>query len=235
MKTCNPNPISRRDGFTLIELLVVMAVIAVLAAMIFPVAGIIKRNAAIKRVQTQLRAIESAIETYKQNVKVYPPENPVSPANSIHPSPHRNALYYELAGVRLENNEYRPLNGEGNVAKTTLENFLGNPANFGLVNITRGAGGDEEQAARNCLGGIKPNQFFEVEPGVTVLGITDVGPDSELLNELPVGSGRKINPWRYTSTRATNNVGSYDLWVDITVGGKNYRICNWNDRYITLP
>ena len=239
MKTCNPNPISRRDGFTLIELLVVMAVIAVLAAMIFPVAGIVKRNAAIKRVQTQMRAIESAIETYKQNVKVYPPENPVSPANPVHLYPHLNMLYYELGGARLVGTEYQPLNGNGNATELALRTFLGNGVpidqnSFGIVNLTRGAAGvddDEKQSARNCIPNIEPSRYLALDSGVTVLGVTDVG----LTMLTNTASGKIINPWRYTSTRATNNVGSYDLWVDITVGGKNYRICNWNDKYITLP
>ena len=81
----------RRRAFTLIELLVVMAVIATLAAMIFPAAAMVKRNAYIKRVQAQMEAVKSAIETYKENVKVYPPENPGKPELA--------PLYYELAGT----------------------------------------------------------------------------------------------------------------------------------------
>src|SRR5690606_38637141 len=105
---------------------------------------------------------------------------------------------------------------------------------FGIVNLTRGAAGDdddEKQSARNCIPNIEPSRYLALDSGVTVLGVTDVG----LTMLTNTASGKIINPWRYTSTRATNNVGSYDLWVDITVGGKNYRICNWNDRYITLP
>ena len=49
-----------------IEMLVVMAVIAMLAAMIFPAFGAIKRKAAIQKAQTELKLVASAIEGYKE-------------------------------------------------------------------------------------------------------------------------------------------------------------------------
>lgn len=233
MKTQTTNSPRALRAFTLIELLVVMAVIAVLAAMIFPAAAAVKRNATFKRVRTQMDAIVSAIEQYKENVKVLPPENPVSPANPIHPSPELNTLYYELSGVTATgtapNQQFQPLSGTGPTSEANLKTFLGNPATFGLVNVTRGSE-DEAQSAKNCLSNIRPGQYLEVNPGVTVLGISDKG-----TLVLTGAAGNTINPWRYTSTRATNNVGSYDLWVDFSVGSKNYRICNWNDKPINLP
>ena len=39
-----------------------------------------------------------------------------------------------------------------------------------------------------------------------------------------------LNPWRYVSSNPTNNPGEFDLWVDIIVGGKTNRICNWSDK-----
>jgi prepilin-type N-terminal cleavage/methylation domain-containing protein len=104
---------SRRLAFTLIELLVVMAVIAVLAAMIFPAAAIVKRKAAEKRIQGLLGSVVSAIETYQANVKVYPPENPINPALAYVSAPERNTLFYELSGVQLVGGEYQPTGGRG--------------------------------------------------------------------------------------------------------------------------
>ena len=37
-----------------------------------------------------------------------------------------------------------------------------------------------------------------------------------------------MNPWRYNSSSPTNNPGSYDLWVQLSIGGKTNLICNWS-------
>lgn len=221
---------SGQRAFTLMELLVVISVIAVLAAMLFPAAAVIKRKAAVKRVQTQLKSIESAIDTYKENVKVMPPENAVSPGVTPHPAPEKNALFYELSGSKATATTYQPLSGVGEVTIGNLSTFLG-VANAGLVNVARGGGEDESQAAKNCLSNIRPGQYLVTDSGVAVLGVPDLGP----VMFTNSADGKIINPIRYTSTRATNNVGAYDLWVDVTISGKKYRIANWNDKEIPLP
>ena len=210
----------RRRAFTLIELLVVMAVIATLAAMIFPAAAAVKRNAYIKRVQAQMEAVKSAIETYKENVKVYPPEKPGKPELA--------PLYYELAGTMNAGATFSTPLG-GSIANPP-SGFFG-PGVTGFVNVAKGSG-DEAQAAQNCIKNIKPNQYLEVNSGGTgsVIGVTDVGP----LMFTNTASGKIINPWRYTSNSATNNSGAFDLWVDVKIGSKTYRICNWNDKPIVL-
>ena len=208
-------------AFTLIELLVVMAVIATLAAMIFPAAAAVKRNAYIKRVQSQMEAVKSAIETYKENVKVYPPENPGKPELA--------PLYYELAGTVSAGGTFTTPLG-GSIPAGSITTFFG-PGVTGFVNVAKGSG-DEAQAAQNCIKNIKPNQYLEVNSGGTgsVIGVTDVGP----LMFTNTISGKVINPWRYTSNSATNNSGAFDLWVDVKIGSKTYRICNWNDKPIEL-
>jgi hypothetical protein len=37
-----------------------------------------------------------------------------------------------------------------------------------------------------------------------------------------------VNPWRYNSSNPTNNPGSYDLWVQLSIAGKTNLICNWS-------
>jgi len=221
MKTRNHTSSGRAAAFTLIELLVVMAVLGVLAALIFPVAAHIKRRAAVTRVQTQLKSIEAAIETYKANVQVYPPDNPGNFA--------LNPLFYELAGLS-------PAAGGGFTTGSGVT--ILNPTAFfgsgvtGFINVTKGSD-DEQQAAKNCLSNIKPSQYAEVNGpnGLgTVLGVSDIGPFMFTNN----ATLKTINPWRYTTSGATNNPGSYDLWVDVLISGKTNRISNWSDKPILV-
>jgi len=217
MKT-NLSPTNRRHrAFTLVELLVVMAVIATLAAILFPAFGAIKKKSAIKRAQSALKLVATAIESYKGNLNLYPPDNPDNPA--------LNPLYYELVGTTsFSGNIYLTDSGQG---LTNVSAFFG-PKVTGLVNVSRGAG-DEAQKAKNFIVGIRSGNYLEIANGSglpgTVLGITLKGP--LMLSD---ASGASINPVRYVSTNPTNNAGHYDLWVDILVGGKTNRISNWSEK-----
>jgi hypothetical protein len=59
---------------------------------------------------------------------------------------------------------------------------------------------------------------------VTILITSVGGPDAAYQ---PLG-GVDLNPWRYNSSSPTNNPGSYDLWVQLSIGGKTNLICNWS-------
>jgi hypothetical protein len=41
-----------------------------------------------------------------------------------------------------------------------------------------------------------------------------------------------LNPWRYNSSNPTNNPGSYDLWIQLVIGGKSNLICNWSKQVL---
>src|SRR6185312_12165509 len=81
----------RRTAFTLIELIVVIAIIGLLAAMIFPIAGAVNRHKQIGTAQTQLQALSLAIDSYKSKLGYYPPDNPNNAVS--------NQLYFELMGT----------------------------------------------------------------------------------------------------------------------------------------
>jgi prepilin-type N-terminal cleavage/methylation domain-containing protein len=217
----------RRRAFTLVELLVVMAVIAALAAILFPVFGNIKKGGALKRTRAQLAKVVMAIEAYKAQHGHYPPDNPDNPAV--------NPLFYELAGTtNLSASVYLTDGGQG---ITNPPTFFGSKVS-GLVNVSRGSG-DEAQRSKSYLIGIKPDQYLEVTnlTGVgTVLGLPDKGP---LMwyepYEPPTRGDRSINPFRYVSTGPTNNPNHFDLWVDIVVAGKTNRISNWREKEQIVP
>ncbi len=223
MKTQKANSTKPQSAFTLIELLVVIAVIGVLAAILLPVFSSLKIKATIKRIQGEMKLVETAIDAYKENVGVYPTENQTFP--------HLNPLYYELAGTKLVGVEYQPLSGAGNIAN--LSGFFG-PGNVtGFINVTRGSD-DELKAAKNCLTGLRPAQYLEVTNGTVsgiVLGTRANVPAPLLLFDTVEQS---INPWRYLSSSATNHPGRYDLWVDVIISGKTNRFSNWSEKPFTL-
>ena len=66
----------------------------------------------------------------------------------------------------------------------------------------------------------------------SVVLITAVrGPDAAYM---PLGPGTQdLNPFCYLYP-GTNNVGSYDLWIDLRISGKTNRICNWKNTPFTL-
>jgi hypothetical protein len=49
-----------------------------------------------------------------------------------------------------------------------------------------------------------------------------------------VANNAAINPWSYVSSHPTNNVGTYDLWVDIVIGHHTNRVCNWSAQPVQL-
>ena len=218
-----PNPLlspSRRRAFTLIELLIVIAIIAILAALLFPVGAKIKNGATIKKAQAELAQVETAINSYKAKYGHFPPDN-YPPSNTSEPL--TNLLYFELLGTVVKGTEYQTLDGSAQIQTNQVQVVFGPPVG-GFVNCTRG-GGDEGSPAIKFISGLKPGQYGEILPGVRVLTCSVPWPDK--LSYQPV-AGTPLNPWRYRSANPTNNPGAFDLWVDIFIAGKTNRISNWS-------
>jgi len=214
--------------FTLIELLVVMAIIAILAGLIFPGSRIAAGVKAKNRAKAELKQIESYIELYKTKFNVYPPCSPVN-------DPKMNCLFYELAGTRLDSGVYTTLNGASQIQPGDIHiAFLLD----GFVNAMQGAGNDEVQQPRDFVTQtLRNGQFSRVlvtnkallaSTSVVILGSSLPGGDM-----LP-GSTGPINPFGYNSATPTHNPNSYDLWLDIIIFGKTYRICNWSSKPLVL-
>jgi len=222
--------LNRLRAFTLIELLVVIAVIGVLAALVLPVVGAVKKHQYIYNTQAELSQLELAIERYKSTYGFYPPSNSRTadfPNNWL-----VNQLYYELTGTTNISQTSTP-------AYQTLDASLVTPLTGGLggdvetifgaggfMNCSKSGAGEDASSAKSFLTDLRPRQLATTTykgKSVKMLVASVGGPDATYK---PLGV-QDLNPWRYNSLNPTNNPGSYELWVQIGVGGKTNLICNW--------
>jgi prepilin-type N-terminal cleavage/methylation domain-containing protein len=210
-------------AFTLIELLVVMAIITVLAGLAFTAIKGIKESATRRKVTAELQRLETAIESYKARFNVYPPDNPGNPA--------LNPLYFELLGTeQVAPGVFRTLDGGARITAADLNTLFGGKVT-GFVNFTRDKSG-EGQTAVNFFAkaGLPPSAIgaFQIGSSDIRLLVCSVQWPANLGDILPGHPG--LNPWRYNSSSPTNNPASYDLWVDVIIGGKTNRISNWSEK-----
>ena len=226
----------RRTAFTLIELIVVIAIIGLLAAMIIPVAGVVGRQKQIKTAQTQLAALQLAIDSYKTKLGYYPPDNP---NNAV-----TNQLYFELlgttnngAGTAKQPDTWGTMDGSAQIGLTTTPHTINDL--FGVSafanSSTRAHSDDSGAAAGVFLNNLTPNQIGLVDPAdlnskILVCSVT--WPQEKTPSPIPAMPAE--NPFRYISSHPTNNTGSYDLWVDLVISGKTNRVCNWSTQPIKL-
>lgn len=233
-RTDRLNQRRRVAAFTLIELLVVIAIIGILAGLIFPVVGMVNRNKQLALAKGQLQEIQQAIEAYHTKLGYYPPDNPNNVVT--------NQLYFELMGTTNDAataasggtpQNYGTLDGSA-AASTTLLNQYFNVA--GVANTsTRAHSDDSGSAASSFLTHLFPNQIGMVDQAnskVLILVCPISWPGDK--TPAPLVNNPTLNPWRYTSSHATNNTGSYDLWVDLVIRGKTNRVCNWSASPIVL-
>ena len=209
-----------RPGFTLIELLVVIAIMGVLAALILPVVGAVKKHQYLYNTQAEMAKLETAIDRYKAAYGFYPPSNPNGSLT--------NQLYYELTGTTntslpTDTPVYQVLDGSSSLKAADVTSVFGVG---GFMNCSKPASGEDASAARNFLPDLKPNQMGTIKAGnvwVTNL-ITAVGGPDATYQPLSV---QDLNPWRYNSSNPTNNPGSYELWIQLVIGKQTNLICNW--------
>ena len=62
-------------AFTLIEMLTVIAIIAILAAILLPTIGAIRRRARMSAAKAQIAALQTALDSYSQTFGAYPPDS----------------------------------------------------------------------------------------------------------------------------------------------------------------
>jgi prepilin-type N-terminal cleavage/methylation domain-containing protein len=83
---------------------------------------------------------------------------------------------------------------------------------LGIANINADAGTNSRP--QNFASGLKNAQFEELAPNARAYRL--------------VYAYGKV-PWRYNVTNPTNNPGSFDLWVEVDIGGKKEIIGNWKN------
>ena len=210
----------------MIELLVVIGVIAILVGLIVAAAGHAMSAARQHHVEAQRESLTSAIEAYKRKVGYYPPDNPNNPAQS--------PLFYELTGtVTTPDANGSPARYTSQISGDTFVVANGDFATvFGPTNVPGSVVGFVNASA-------DPSQvrnFFAAaaKSGITgklvTAGVTNTFFGVPLSGPLATNTvdGKNLAPWSYVSTNPTNNSGSYDLWVDVTYGGKTNRFSNWS-------
>jgi prepilin-type N-terminal cleavage/methylation domain-containing protein len=221
-------PFSHRPrAFTLIELLVVIAIIGLLAGMILPVGVHLKIRASTKHLQTQMEQISTMIESYKAKRSHYPADNPSDPTPEADPTIRPvSPLLYELTGAELQAGSYRTTRGA--VFNSSQLN-----AAFGIKGIANStvAGGNPDESPRkvNFAQGLDQNSVATISiSGSSAFNV-------EVLASKLRGPMGTTNLWHYTVGRPNaHNPNSFDLWLDVTLGRHNLRICNWSSKPIKL-
>jgi len=227
----NGSTVQRFDAFTLIELLVVIAVIAILASLVMPITGAVNAAKNKARARAELAQIETAIERYKDKRNHYPPDNPNNVAF--------NQLYYELLGTTLSNGVFTTLDGSAQISQALVQGGAFGPNVKGFVNSSTGASGDEGTPAANCIPGLKSGQIgtnsFKGAELRFLVGVPwQQGPPPFDFDPVPGVKPPMNNPWRYNSSSPTYNPNSFDLWIEINLGGKTFLVCNWSKQPLRI-
>lgn len=230
-----PGPGRPGRAFTLIELLIVIAIIAILAALVVPITGAVNRNKIRSKARAEMAVVRMAIENYKSKLGHYPPDNPGQPS--------RNQLYFELLGTTNFPGGYATLDGSARILDNQFPIAFGNAGGGrsrinGFVNCSGQSGGDEGRIAQRFLPDLKPGHAGSIpgQPQEIKYLVSSI-PWPEGRQPYPIPAAPGLNPFCYNSSNPTNNPNSYDLWVDVVIGGKVFRISNWSTEpsVVTTP
>ena len=124
---CHPSKRGSR-AFTLIELIAVMAIILILAGLILGIAGHAQQESSLRRAETEIKGMESAIEAYKIDNGNYPRS---MATDSLNPYVDFDAAPNSGSGTRYQASSeylYQCLSGNipanGSTAATTTKPYF---------------------------------------------------------------------------------------------------------------
>jgi prepilin-type N-terminal cleavage/methylation domain-containing protein len=202
-RAVGPSVFASSRGFTLIELMIVIAIIALLAALVVGLAGGASESSIRKAASGLLATLETAVDGYKADLGFFPPDNLAMG------KPNRPPIYYSLrGGIRTVSGD---LVMEDNNSITSNQIYSA----FGLGGIVNSSPAGRPKTAKDYLKGLKPGNIKE-EAGVKYVVFPRKGPDGD------------FNPVRYDASSANrHNLDSYDVWIDVMIGGKQVTIGNW--------
>jgi len=221
-------------AFTLIEMLTVIAVIGLLAALVAGLSSLTGVKSRQNRIKAELNLLATAIENYQADFGHYPPDHQVPQPSPVLVDPVTNQLFYELSGVIVDNANQRfyTAGRTETVTSATAKSFFNTD---GFANART-----DPKAPPRAYFQPKSSQYAEISrtPDVEVLVVPVNWPlpspfpspvqPSGSLPQAEQRRLRQLNPWRYVSTRPTNNVNSFDLWAE-WVERKDVKILsNWN-------
>jgi prepilin-type N-terminal cleavage/methylation domain-containing protein len=215
----------RNRGFTLVELLVVIAIMAILFGLVIGLAAPAANKRKVSRVQAELKQLELAIESYKDKLGFYPPDN----SNLTLSEAERTArppLFYELTGTVLNpSGRFVSLTGGDTASGLAPADVTLSFGNAGFANAST-----EPENVRNFARALRSSQHAEIRPNVELLVVPVDAPKDDLtVFDDAKEPGKKRNPWRYNSSNPTRNPNSYDLWAEIDLRGRTVLIGNWKD------
>lgn len=228
-------------GFTLIELLVVIAIIGILAGLTVALSGKVAYAKKIKPTQTLLAELELAIEGYKKDRGSYPPNfhkngrvNVPGTATKI-VAPAMNPLFYELTGTvfNSKTRSYTSAQGGAGLFPQQCLSFFGVK---GFSNVTQNPGKTKPfiELESDKFDPISENPMVNLllAPGKWPLKTNNASLEQyrpiqsdETINNIKI---RTLNPWQYRAPGISNKT-SFDLWADVPIGKKVYRVSNWRE------
>ena len=224
-------------GFTLIELLVVISIIGVLASLTVGIATVASTKKKLTATQGKLREIELALESYKAAVGGFPPDAKFAngAVNMV-----TNQLFYELTGTVYRNGGFVSNQGGDALNRQVCRSVFGVD---GIQNTSRNSSQARSflELAGSDFEPLIGNKFAEVNlliapvkwPASALSGFDSRGRAME--DYRPIKSQqlalRQLNPIQYRSSgRERFNTSSFDLWVDVPIRNKIYRVNNWSQK-----